>query len=439
MTQVLPVEQGLRRVIGDGESVPDGDVKGLGETTSASSTGGSSSCAPTTSARSSTTARAGSEPTRSSGTTRRCRPAPRTRSRRDWIFPSYRESAIGLLRGFPPATALRGGGVIPPAGGIRPTTTSRRSASRSGPMCRTRPGSRGARSSAASDGRARVFGDGATSEGSFHEGANFAGVMKAPLVLFCNNNQWAISTPLRAQTAAPTLADKAAGYGMPGVRVDGTDVLAVYEATREAVARARAGDGPTFIEAVTYRAGGARHRRRSDALPRPRPGRAGAASECVGRFEGYLRRRGLLEDAAAGASGGGGRGDARGDCPRRGRAAGGPGALLARLRRAAAVVRAEGCGGSVAELTLSSRRSTTLCTSSSIATDRDGAGRGRWPRGRGLPGHRRVRDRSGRTAASTRRSPRPAFSAPPSASAWPAGVRSARCSTTPSATPASIS
>ena len=97
------------------------------------------------------------------------------------------------------------------------------------------------------------FGDGATSEGSFHEGANLAGVMRAPLVLFCNNNQWAISTPLSAQTAAPTLADKAIGYGMPGVRVDGADVLAVYEATREAVERARAGDGPTFIEAVTYR------------------------------------------------------------------------------------------------------------------------------------------------------------------------------------------
>ena len=73
-------------------------------------------------------------------------------------------------------------------------------------------------------------------------------------ILFCNNNQWAISTPLSEQTAAPTLADKAIGYGMPGVRVDGGDVLAVYEATRDAVARARAGDGPTFIEAVSYRA-----------------------------------------------------------------------------------------------------------------------------------------------------------------------------------------
>ena len=97
------------------------------------------------------------------------------------------------------------------------------------------------------------FGDGATSEGAFHEGANFAAVMRAPLVLFCNNNQWAISTPLEVQTAAAALVDKAVGYGMPGVRVDGGDVLAVYEATAEAVERARAGEGPTFIEAVTYR------------------------------------------------------------------------------------------------------------------------------------------------------------------------------------------
>ena len=89
------------------------------------------------------------------------------------------------------------------------------------------------------------FGDGATSEGAFHEGANFAAVMGAPVVLLCNNNQWAISTPLSAQTRAESLADKAAGYGMPGVRVDGGDVLAVYEATAEALARARAGEGPS--------------------------------------------------------------------------------------------------------------------------------------------------------------------------------------------------
>jgi pyruvate dehydrogenase E1 component subunit alpha len=143
------------------------------------------------------------------------------------------------------------------------------------------------------------FGDGATSEGAFHEGANFAGVMKAPLVLFCNNNQWAISTPIEAQTAAETLADKAIGYGIPGLRVDGGDVLAVYEATRDAVARARAGEGPTMIEAVTYRA--APHATADDPrayidLERVEEEKQ---RECLGRYEAYLRRQGLLSDEAA--------------------------------------------------------------------------------------------------------------------------------------------
>jgi pyruvate dehydrogenase E1 component alpha subunit len=140
------------------------------------------------------------------------------------------------------------------------------------------------------------FGDGATSEGAFHEGANFAAVMRAPVVLFCNNNGWAISTPVEAQTRAATLADKAAGYGMPGVRVDGGDVLAVYEATREAVNRARAGEGPTLIEAVTYRC--APHATADDPSAYIDPERVEAerANECVGRYERYLRRLGLLGD-----------------------------------------------------------------------------------------------------------------------------------------------
>jgi pyruvate dehydrogenase E1 component alpha subunit len=143
------------------------------------------------------------------------------------------------------------------------------------------------------------FGDGATSEGSFHEGVNLAAVTGAPLVLICNNNQWAISTPLQAQTRAESLADKAVGYGIPGVRVDGLDVLAVYEATREAVERARAGEGPTFIEAVHYRA--APHATADDPkayvdLERVEEERG---RECVGRFEGYLRRAGILTDEMA--------------------------------------------------------------------------------------------------------------------------------------------
>src|SRR5690242_2138835 len=172
----------------------------------------------------------------------------------DWIFPSYRESAIGLIRGMPASTILswwRGH----PAGWWNPADYN--VASICVPIATHVPHAArlawGKKLKGEPACALVFFGDGATSEGAFHEGANFAGVMQAPLILFCNNNQWAISTPLSAQTRAETLADKAVGYGMPGVRVDGGDVLAVYEATREAVARARAGDGPSFIEAVTYR------------------------------------------------------------------------------------------------------------------------------------------------------------------------------------------
>lgn len=97
------------------------------------------------------------------------------------------------------------------------------------------------------------FGDGATSEGDFHEGMNFAGVFQAPVVLFCQNNQYAISVPYHRQTASDTIAQKADAYGIEGIRVDGNDVLAVYQATRNAVDKAYRGEGPTLIEAMTYR------------------------------------------------------------------------------------------------------------------------------------------------------------------------------------------
>jgi pyruvate dehydrogenase E1 component alpha subunit len=97
------------------------------------------------------------------------------------------------------------------------------------------------------------FGDGATSQGDFHEGLNFAAVYQAPVVFVCQNNHWAISVPLSKQTRSKTLAQKALAYGMPGIQVDGNDVLAVFAAAQEAVQRARSGDGPTLIECVTYR------------------------------------------------------------------------------------------------------------------------------------------------------------------------------------------
>jgi pyruvate dehydrogenase E1 component alpha subunit len=218
----------------------------------------------------------------------------------DWIFPSYRESAIGLLRGMPVSTVLswwRGH----PAGWWNPADYN--VASICVPIATHVPHAAGLAWGKKLRGEETVaiayFGDGATSEGAFHEGANFAAVLQAPVVLFCNNNGWAISTPLSAQTHAETLADKAVGYGIPGIRVDGGDVLAVYEATREAVERARSGGGPTFIEAVTYRA--APHATADDPkayidLERVEEEKQ---RECVGRYEAYLRRLGVLDDVKA--------------------------------------------------------------------------------------------------------------------------------------------
>jgi 2-oxoisovalerate dehydrogenase E1 component alpha subunit len=97
------------------------------------------------------------------------------------------------------------------------------------------------------------FGEGATSKGDFHEACNWAGVQKLPVIFFCQNNEYAISVPQRLQMAVKDVADRAAGYGFPGVVVDGNDVIAVYVATRDAAARARAGEGPTLIEAKTTR------------------------------------------------------------------------------------------------------------------------------------------------------------------------------------------
>jgi pyruvate dehydrogenase E1 component alpha subunit len=218
----------------------------------------------------------------------------------DWIFPSYRESAIGLLRGIPAATVLswwRGH----PAGWWNPLDYN--VASICVPIATHVPHAAGLAWGKKLRGESACaivyFGDGATSEGAFHEGANFAGVMRAPLVLFCNNNGWAISTPVSEQSAAETLADKAVGYGIPAVRVDGTDVLAVFEATREAVERARSGGGATFIEAVSYRV--EPHATADDPSPYIDRERVEEERrrECLGRYESFLRRLGILSDELA--------------------------------------------------------------------------------------------------------------------------------------------
>jgi 2-oxoisovalerate dehydrogenase E1 component alpha subunit len=174
----------------------------------------------------------------------------------DFVFPTFRESAAALVRGVDPVQYLayhRGtwhGGPYDPR------------ATRFGPICipvaTQIVHGVGYAMGLQKDGIAACslsyFGDGSASEGDFHEAANLAGVFKVPAILFCQNNGWAISVPTASQTAGE-IWRRAEGYGIRGVRVDGNDVLAVYRVTRDAAARAYAGEGPTLIEALTYRMG----------------------------------------------------------------------------------------------------------------------------------------------------------------------------------------
>jgi TPP-dependent pyruvate/acetoin dehydrogenase alpha subunit len=144
---------------------------------------------------------------------------------------------------------------------------------------------------------AGYMGDGATSASDFHVALNFGAVLKAPVVFVCQNNQWAISVPLAKQTASKSIAAKAVAYGMPGVRVDGNDVLAVYAATKRAVDRARAGGGPTLLELVTFRVLG---HSSSDDPTRYRDEacvKEWEAKDPLARFRRYLERRGLWSQA----------------------------------------------------------------------------------------------------------------------------------------------
>jgi pyruvate dehydrogenase E1 component alpha subunit len=298
MSRVLPAEGGLRRVIGDGQGLADGEVDltperhlELYRRLVLLRTYDDRSVVYHRQGRIGTYAIFWNHEAMQAG-------SEFALEERDWIFPSYRESAIGILRGMPVSTVLswwRGH----PTGWWNPEDYN--VASICVPIATHVPHAVGFAWGSKLKGDDRVaiayFGDGATSEGSFHEGATFAGVLKAPVVLFCNNNRWAISTPVEAQSAAATLADKAAGYGMPGVRVDGGDVLAVYEATRAAVERARSGEGPTFIEAVTYRA--APHATADDPSLYIDEERVAEEreNECVARYERYLARLGLVDEA----------------------------------------------------------------------------------------------------------------------------------------------
>jgi len=140
------------------------------------------------------------------------------------------------------------------------------------------------------------FGDGATSEGDFGEALNFAGVFRTPNVFICFNNQYAISTPVRRQTAAKTIAQKAAAYGFDGIRADGNDVLAMYALTRQALEKARSGGGPTLIEAFTYRMGN--HTTSDDASRYRMEAEVNEWSrrDPIERFRLYLKNKGLWDE-----------------------------------------------------------------------------------------------------------------------------------------------
>jgi pyruvate dehydrogenase E1 component alpha subunit len=172
----------------------------------------------------------------------------------DWLFPTYRDTAALVLRGIDPVEALT---LLRGSWHCGYDAKLWRTAPQCTPLATQAPHAVGLGLAAKLSGDPIValclLGDGATSEGDFHEACNSAAVYQAPTVFLVQNNQYAISVPLHKQTRALSLADKAVGYGMPGARVDGNDVIAVLHVLGEAVERARSGGGPTLVEAVTYR------------------------------------------------------------------------------------------------------------------------------------------------------------------------------------------
>lgn len=183
----------------------------------------------------------------------------------DWIYSSYREIGTAFHRGYPLRTflcQLFGNAEDPVKGRQMPVHHTARAlnfVSISSPVGTQIPHALGTALGAKIAGKDDVavafFGDGATSTGAFHVACNMAAVRKAPAIFFCRNNGWAISTPRSVQTSTPTFAQKAIAYGMPGVLVDGNDALAVHAVVSEAAERARKGEGPTLVEARTYRRG----------------------------------------------------------------------------------------------------------------------------------------------------------------------------------------
>ena len=216
----------------------------------------------------------------------------------DWIFPMYRNSALLIARKHPIVQVLQywngdeRGLKAPDAVNNFPIAI---------PVGTHIIHATGAAWAAKLKGTKQVaisyFGEGATSKGDFHEAMNFAGVYGAPCIFLCENNQFAISVPRSKQTHAETIAQKAIAYGFEGIQIDGMDIFAVYKATKDAVDKARAGKGPTLIEAFTYRMcdhstsdDASRYRSKEEV-------ESWAKKDPIERLERYMRKKGLLDDA----------------------------------------------------------------------------------------------------------------------------------------------
>ncbi len=220
----------------------------------------------------------------------------------DWLFPTYRDHAAKYVHGMDLASLLaptagsREGYAVPDGVNVLPEYI---------PIATQIPQAMGmAWGHKLQDQAHRAvlchFGDGATSEGDFHEGLNFAGVFDVPAVFVCNNNQWAISTPAERQTASETLAEKARAYGIEGVRVDGMDPLAVYQVTREALVKAkRPGPNerrPTLIESVQYRFGAHTTADDPSAYRDESETEQWRERDPLDRLDAFLADRGILSD-----------------------------------------------------------------------------------------------------------------------------------------------
>jgi pyruvate dehydrogenase E1 component alpha subunit len=220
----------------------------------------------------------------------------------DWLFPTYRDHAAKYVHGqrleslLQPSAGSRDGYAIPEGVNVLPEYI---------PIATQIPQAVGMAWGHRLQGRAESavlchLGDGATSEGDFHEGLNFAGVFDVPAVFVCNNNQWAISTPVERQTASETLAAKARAYGLEGVRVDGLDPLAVYQVTRAALAKARHPGPderrPTLIESVQYRFGAHTTADDPSVYRDDQEVEQWREKDPIDRFERFLYDRGVLDD-----------------------------------------------------------------------------------------------------------------------------------------------